>query len=318
MPKTQTALVLALSIMLGIGFSAGASERIKVIIDTDVAMGYPRHDVDDGLLLLIALNSPELEILGVTASWGNHDQKHTYAKAREILAAAGRRDIPCFSGADGYKDLGRQTPASRFIAETVLKHPGEVSLLVVGAQTNIATAIMSDPEVAPAIKQVVCMGGTLAPPGRWPFWAVFDLNFGANVAAVRTVMDSGVPMHIAHSALCLQTMVTPARYKRMVNEAPFMRELLAEQTRSWYRQSLVMSPTLKERGFAPWDVTALALLVHPEWFEHNRVRGEVDNKGWGYKTLRVYEEGLPEGQGDFNAPRRVDEDKFWEWFFERI
>jgi inosine-uridine nucleoside N-ribohydrolase len=315
----KTALVLALSIMFLVSFSAGASDKIKVIIDTDIAMGYRNHDVDDGLALLIALNSPELEILGVTASWGNHKQSKTYAKAKEILEVTGHGDIPCFSGASGYKDLGRETPASKFIAETALENPGEVTLLVIGTQTNVATAMMSDPKVAPAIKQVVCMGGTLAPPGKWPYWAVLDLNFGANVKAARTVMSSGAPMHIAHSALCTRTIITPERYKRMVETAPFQRELLAEQTRSWFKLRFLVGPAPGIEGVVPWDVTALAYLIHPEWFEDNWIHGEIDNRGWGYKTVRVYEEGLPEGQGDFNAPSRlVDEEAFWKWFFKRI
>ena len=73
--------------------SPASSAPIKVIIDTDPAMGYKYHDVDDGLMLIIALNSPELEILGVTAAWGNHTQDKTFAKAKEILFAAGRKDI---------------------------------------------------------------------------------------------------------------------------------------------------------------------------------------------------------------------------------
>ncbi len=300
-------------------FPTTASDKIKVIIDMDIAMGYKGHDVDDGLMILIALNSPELEILGITTSWGNHDQEHTYAKAKEILRLTGREDIPCKRGADGYRDLGKATPASEFIAETVLAHPGEVTLLVVGTQTNVATAMMRRPEIVPAIKQVVAMGGTLAPPGKWPYWAILDLNFGANVKAARHVLMSGVPFHVAHSKLCIETVITTERYQRMVETAPFHREILAEQTASWFKLRLLVGPAPGIEGVVPWDVTALAYLMHPEWFEDNWRRGEIDNKGWGYKTVRVYESGLTPETGDFNAPARLlDHDAFWEWFFERI
>jgi len=309
---------LFMTLFFGLALQTTAAEKVPVIIDTDVAIGYPGHDVDDGLLLLIALNSPELEILGVTTSWGNHTQAKTYAKAREILKAAGRSEIPCLSGASGPQDLGRETPASRFIAETVLAHPGQVYILIVGTTTNVATAIKSEPEVAPAIKEVVSMGGTLAPPGRWPFWAMFDLNYGADVASARTVLMSGVRFNMIHSALCMETIMTPARYKRMTREAPFMRELIAEQTRQWYLESLFLSPKPNERGFVPWDVSALAYLLHPEWFHDNWRRGEIDDKGWGKRSVRIYDQGLPAGRGDFNAPDRIDEARFWEWFFQRI
>jgi purine nucleosidase len=227
------ALLLLLALAPKRGNPTQASEPRPVIIDTDVAMGYPGHDVDDGLVLLLALNSPELDILGITASWGNHDQDHTYAKAREILAAAGRSDIPCLRGADGRRDLGRETPASRFICDAVKKRPGEVTLLVIGTTTNIATALLLDPEVAPARKEIVSMGGTLAAPRRWPFWAMIDLNYGADLPSARLVLESGVRFHMIHSRLCFQTIITPERYRRMTAEAPFMRDMLARQTRDW-------------------------------------------------------------------------------------
>jgi inosine-uridine nucleoside N-ribohydrolase len=308
------ALLLALPFLC-----AHAQSPLKVIIDTDVAMGYPGHDVDDGLLLIIALNSPELEILGVTAAWGNYTQDKTFKKAKEIVAAAGRTDVPCFSGAAGPEDLGRETPASRFIAETVLAHPGEVSIVAVGTLTNVATALLSDPKVAPSIKLISSMGGTQAPPGKWPFWAMIDLNYGADLKSTRTVIESGAPFRSSGSALCFQTIVTPERYHRMVTEAPNMREMIAAQTRLWYRLNMVISPKPSERGFVPWDVTALAGLMHPEWFHDNRVKAELDDKGWGKKTVVIYQSGLPEGQGDFNAPDRiVSPEAFWEWFFQRI
>ena len=298
---------------------ATRADKIKVIIDTDLAMGYKGHDVDDGLALLIALNSPELEILGVTTSWGNHDQEHTHHKAIEILNRVGRDDIPVLRGSYGYYDLGEETDASRFIAETVMDHPGEVTLLVIGTQTNIATAMINHPEITPRIKQVVAMGGTLAPPGKWPYWAVLDLNFGANVKAARYVLESGVPFHMAHSALCIETVITPEHYKRMIEQAPYQRDLLLEQTAYWFKLRFFVGPAPGIEGVVPWDVTALAYLLHPEWFEDNWRRGEIDNKGWGYKTVRVYESNLTPGYGDFNAPSALhDKDAFWEWFHSRI
>jgi len=296
-----------------------SEEKIKVIIDTDVAMGYKFHDVDDGLMLLIALNSPELDILGITASWGNHNQDKTYAKAQEIIEITGRTEIPVFRGASGPKDRGVETPASRFIADTVLAHPGEVTLLVVGTQTNIATAMINDPEITPAIKQVVAMGGTLAPPGKWPYWARLDLNFGADIKSAQHVLQSGVPFHDVHSALCLQTVITPDIYERMIAEAPYQREVLEEQTRFWFKLRFFVGPAPGVEGVVPWDVSALAYLMRPEWFEDNWRKGEIDGKGWGKKTVVIYESDLAPEDADFNAPNpTIDEDAFWEWFFERI
>jgi len=312
-PRAFAALAFVALLLAG----AASAAPIKVIIDTDVAMGYPGHDVDDGLVLLLALNSPELELVGVTAAWGNYTQQKTFAKARELLAAAGRSDIPCLAGARGPGDRGRPTPASLFIANAVTSRPGEIVILAVGTLTNLATAIGSDPEVAPAMQRIVSMGGTLAPPGRWPLGAMLDLNYGADVKSARLVMQSGVPFTCIHSALCRQTVIGPDRYRRLIETAPFQRELIARETGGWFRLNLIVSPQPGTPGMVPWDVSALAFLVHPEFFTANWMRAEIDDRGFGYKTVVAREEGLPAGSG-INAPSRVDADKFWAWFFERI
>jgi len=316
-------IVPCLLFVLAALFVSSASygrEPIKVIIDTDVAMGYKGHDVDDGLALLIALNSPELEIVGITASWGNHSQDKTCKKAKEIVEVTGNTHIPVHCGASGYRDLGKPTPASRFIAETVKADPGGITLLVIGTTTNVATAMMNDPEVAPAIKDIYSMGGTLSRKKHdWPYWAFLDLNYGANVKAARVLIDSDVPFHMAHSALCIETTITPERYERMVTTAPYMRDYLEEQTRSWFKLRFLVGPAPGIEGVVPWDVTALAMLLHPEWFEHNHVKGHIDHKGWGFKTVRIEDDNVPAEEADFNAPDTViDKDAFWEWFFERI
>jgi purine nucleosidase len=316
-PRAFAALAFVALLLAGAAAGAPAAAPIKVIIDTDVAMGYPGHDVDDGLVLLLALNSPELEIVGVTAAWGNYTQDKTFAKARELLAATGHSDIPCLAGASGPGDRGRPTPASRFIAHAVTSRPGEISILAIGTLTNLATAIGSDPEVAPAISRIVSMGGTLAPPGRWPLGAMIDLNYGADVQSAKQVMQSGVPFTCIHSALCRQTVITPDRYRRLIETAPFQRELIARETRSWFRLNLIVSPKPGTPGMVPWDVSALAYLIHPEFFTANWMRAEIDDRGFGYKTVVAREEGLAPGTG-INAPSRVDADQFWAWFFERI
>ncbi len=318
MKRNFTASFTALSLCIFLSLPAFAKDKIKVIIDTDTAMGYVGHDVDDGLMLILALNSPELEILGVTTAWGNHRQDKTYPKAREILEAAGRQDIPCKRGASGPWDFGRDTPASRFIRETVLDRPGEVTILAVGTLTNVATAMTADVDVAPSIHKVVSMGGTLAPPGKWPKWAMLDLNYGADVRSARTVLGSGVEFHMIHSALCLQTPVTRDKYRRMVNEAPFMREMIREQTRSWWAIKTVLPAVAGKPSFTPWDVTALAYLIHPEWFQDRWIYADIDHEGWGYKTVVVRQKNLPAGRG-INAPSKVHNKKeFWDWFFKRI
>ena len=71
----------------------------KIIIDTDPAMGVFGRDVDDALAIALALNSPEIEVLGLTVTYGNTSLPRAVRSARRLLRAAGREDIPVLPGA---------------------------------------------------------------------------------------------------------------------------------------------------------------------------------------------------------------------------
>ncbi|MCP4416707.1 MAG: nucleoside hydrolase, partial [Chloroflexi bacterium] len=154
----------------------------KIIIDTDPG-------IDDAMAIFFALQSPELEVLGVTAVFGNGDVTNTASNAVRILETAGRGDIPVAAGAntplvipqrfnggmsvhgrDGLGNAGEQLPQSRgqpvsqhaaaFIVETVLVHPGKITLVPIGPLTNIALALRLEPAIVDAVKGVSLMGGS--------------------------------------------------------------------------------------------------------------------------------------------------------------
>jgi uridine nucleosidase len=160
----------------------------KIVLDTDPGVGIPGTDADDPIALLLALADPGLELLAVTTTFGNCPPWLSARGAAAVLAAAGRSDIPvaqgretplsgqlpavlekAYAGARG--QVGRialpgpetisATPASQLIAETVRAHPGAVTVVMIGPQTNLAQALRDDPELAPLIESVVFMGGAL-------------------------------------------------------------------------------------------------------------------------------------------------------------
>jgi purine nucleosidase len=302
---------LALLLMVvGLSGQAAFSESIKVIIDTDPAMGYPFKDVDDGLTLLLALNSPELEILGITTTYGNVRQHRANAKASEILRKAGRSDIPLRRGAAGPEDLGQTTPASRFIVETILAHPGEVTILAIGPLTNIATAIHDDPRIIGLTREVVSIGGNITALRQRTRQSTADLNYGDDPHSAQMVVASGVRFTMINIRLCEEVKIGPGRYDRMITEAGPYAEYLQRSTRIWYYWSL--------GSFVPWDVVALACLLHPEWFEPNWTLLGFDLQSSRRKNVILYRVDLPEGVG-VNVPKTLlREDLFWRWFFERI
>ncbi len=139
----------------------------KVIIDTDIG-----DDIDDAFALALALESPELKVLGVTTTFGN-----TEMRARLVdryLQAVGRSDIPVFAGPMTKTDnamtqaaYAKRAPEKRFGdgAEFILReareHPGEITLIGIGPLFTVEAAIERDPAAFKKLKRVVIMGGSV-------------------------------------------------------------------------------------------------------------------------------------------------------------
>ncbi len=195
----------------------------KIIIDTDPGQ-------DDAVAILLALASPELEILGLTAVAGNVPLALTEKNARKICELAGRPETRVFAGAvrplvrelvtaeevhgktglDG-PDLPEPTMplqeqhAVDFIVETLMREKsGTVTLCPLGPLTNIALAMIREPKVAGRIKRIVLMGGGFFEGGNVTPAAEFNIYVDPHAAEV--VLKSGVPivvmpLDVTHKAL---------------------------------------------------------------------------------------------------------------------
>lgn len=198
-------------------------DKRKIIIDTDPGQ-------DDAVAILLALASPELDVVGVTAVAGNVPLKLTEKNALKICELAGRRDVKVFSGAirplvkplvtaehvhgktglDG-PDLPEPTMtlqeqhAVDFIVETLMREePGSVTLCPLGPLTNVALALIREPKIAPRIKEIVLMGGGFFEGGNVTPAAEFNIYVDPHAADV--VFRSGVPivvmpLDVTHKAL---------------------------------------------------------------------------------------------------------------------
>ncbi|MEM3033423.1 MAG: nucleoside hydrolase [Nitrososphaerota archaeon] len=185
----------------------------KVILDMDPG-------IDDALALLLALSSPELDILGVTAVAGNTTIDKTGVNARRVLEYVGKDGIPVFLGAsaplarplstaehvhgsDGLGDAGIPMPVQpprgggiQFIAETIRKYPGEVIVIATGPLTNIALAYTLYPSTPRLVKQLIIMGGAyhLTPYGRGNVTPLSEFNIYTDPEAAKIVFESTAPL----------------------------------------------------------------------------------------------------------------------------
>jgi inosine-uridine nucleoside N-ribohydrolase len=192
----------------------------KIILDTD-----PGHD--DAIALLLALASPEIEVVGVTTVAGNQTLEKTTANALKVLEFVDRTEIPVHvgaarpivrdqwaaayvhgeSGLDG-PDLPDPTTspteghAVDFLAAQLEEHD-DLVLVPVGPLTNIGLLLAKHPGIEERIERIVLMGGAIAEGNVTP---AAEFNIWADPEAAHRVFTSGadvtmVGLDVTHKAL---------------------------------------------------------------------------------------------------------------------
>jgi inosine-uridine nucleoside N-ribohydrolase len=206
---------------------------MKVIIDSDPG-------TDDALAIMMALNSSDLRVQGITTVGGNAtlgDTTRNTLRLLDYLEISGQPDggdpgLPVSPGASrplrgryhyGYyyhgpaglgvrlpSPRGRQHPvrATRFITDLVSTFPGEITLVALGPLTNVARALEAEPLLAGRIKEVVVMGGAVELPGNVTAHAEFNTYNDAVAADV--VFASGVAVTLVPLDVCVRTSITRA------------------------------------------------------------------------------------------------------------
>lgn len=247
----------------------------KVILDVDTG-------IDDALALLLAIHSPELEILGVTCVAGNVTLDHVTRNTLAVLEMAGC-DVPVavgarkplmsslrtatyFHGSNGIAGIELPAPkrspisedAAGFLVRTARRYPGEVFVVPVGPLTNIALAVLRDPEFASNVAGLVIMGGAVAYPGNAT--AAAEANFSNDPEAAEAVVTSGAQIQLVDLAVTGTTVlpfesVEALRGKQLPPAAAFARDLLEFYGAAYVSQGA--------RGPVLHDPLAAALVADP-------------------------------------------------------
>ena len=184
----------------------------KFFIDTDTA-------TDDAIALLMALQHPDIEVLGISTVAGNCTIEQATQNAlytRDLVGST----VPVHVGADGplmrnlqsahhvhgqdgMGDIGlplhSREPAShrgvQALIDTIMDTPGEIELVTLGPLTNIALALRLEPGIIDNVKRVVMMGGTAVLPGN--ITPLAEFNFWADPEAASIVANSGLHFEMA-------------------------------------------------------------------------------------------------------------------------
>jgi purine nucleosidase len=282
----------------------------KVIIDTDIG-----DDIDDAFAVALAVRSPELDILGVTTTFGD-----TEARARivdRLLGEAGRTDIPVMAGAPtktsnvmnqrGYGEGGRFSKASHanavdFILEEIRKYPGQITLVGIGPLVNVGAAIEKDAATFRKLKRVVIMGGSIE-CGYGELWFCpergpdAEWNIINDIGAAKKLFTSGVPLYVMPlDSTQLKLEETKRAY--LFRQGTPLTDALTLLYHEWGQQT----PTL-------FDPVTIAFILNPKICPVEPMRIRVDDKGFTRKEA---------GEANAHVCMKSDEEAFFRLLIGRI
>ncbi|MEM8802763.1 MAG: nucleoside hydrolase [Pseudomonadota bacterium] len=264
----------------------------KIIIDTDPGQ-------DDAVAILLALASPELDVLGLTAVAGNVPLALTEKNARIVCELAGRSDLPVFAGADA--PLGRKLVTAEhvhgktgldgpplpdptmalqdghavdFVIEQLRAHPeGEITLVPVGPLTNIAMAFQKAPDIVGKVAEIVLMGGAYFEVGNITPAAEFNIYVDPEAAEI--VFKSGaplvvMPLDVTHKALTSRARVDA--FAALGNETGRM---VAGWTDFFERFD---KEKYGSEGAPLHDPCTVAYLLQPDLFSGRHINVEIETQ----------------------------------------
>lgn len=283
--------LLLLSLITATG--AHAAEKIELIIDTDPG-------ADDVVALLFALASPqELNIRALTTVAGNVRLDKTSRNARLAREWAGREDVPVYAGApkplirtpiyaedihgtEGMSGVAVYEPkkglepgsAVTYLIETLKSaKPHSITIAMLGPQTNLALALIQEPEIVQGIREVVVMGGAHFNGGN--ITPVAEFNLFADPQAAEVVLNSGVkltylPLDVTHKILTSEERLQ--QIAALNNRASkLVGDILNEYIKGDMEHYGIP-------GGPVHDATVIAYLLKPELFSGRSVNVVIDSR----------------------------------------
>jgi len=252
---------------------------------------------DDAIALLLALASPELELLGVTPVAGNVPLSLTTGNACKILELAGRTGVGVYPGCprpllkpavtaehihgqSGMAGTRLPAPSLRprdrhgvdFIIDTLLSREGVV-LCPTGPLTNLAVAMIKVPAIIPRIQRIVLMGGAIHGGNIRP---AAEYNIYADPHAARVVFDSGAPLVMLGLDVTHQALATAARRERIRALGNPVASVVADIMAAYPYADKAQFP---EPGMPLHDPTVMLYLIRPELFQGRDCHVEIVTDG---------------------------------------
>ncbi len=293
--------------------------KTKVIIDTDIG-----DDVDDALALALAVNSPELDIVGVTTVFRNTALRAKLAK--RLLQVFGRPDIPVIKGiekplvndwdktlvppqvkaVEGDIEIDEAINAVDFITEAIVNSLDQVLLITLGPLTNVATALAKEPRLKG--KTRICMMGGMYSQA-FPEWNIY-----CDPEAARIVFDSGIPITMVGLDVTLKCRLNEADMNKIRSFGSKKTRFLSTLITIWQEGSGHKYPILH-------DPLAVASIIDPTLVVKKKMNIKVETRGEFTRGVTVVANNPFQGskdEGSVDVCVEVKARRFLEFFLSRI
>lgn len=266
-------------------------KKIPVIMDVDTG-------IDDAVAIILAANSPELEILGITTVRGNNTIRHTTQNTLDVLALLKKEDIPVYKGASrplvkeartsegthGDNGLGnvvlpkakntvKPEDAITFMRRAIEESREKVTLVPTGPLTNVALLLLAYPHLKEKIEKIVMMGGGAFTGNMTPS---AEFNIFIDPEAAKVVIESGLPIVLCGLDITNKAYTTQADIDQIRALDNDVSNFCADALQ-YYFERYTRNPRFK--GCAINDAVAVAYLTHPEIITTKKCRILVDIDG---------------------------------------
>jgi inosine-uridine nucleoside N-ribohydrolase len=338
-------MVAAVCLLALVSSPALAAAR-KVIFDTDPG-------TDDAMAMMLALNSPELDVRAITVVPGNVTAKQGLENALKLVSLANRCDIPVAGGAQhplfqklitaefwhGKNGLANiELPASKckadarfapdLIIEMVHAAPHEFTLVPVGPLTNIALAVSKDPSIVPLVKEVVLMGGSISGGN---VNAAAEANIYNDPEAAQIVFQAGWPLTMVGLDVSNKTVLGRKHLARLAETHGAINDFIYGVA----KYLIDLSEGFGLPGTAMYDPLAVGVAIDKTLVKAPAMHVDVETRGEFTRGETVanrdgtVERNLLSGdhytivaldhvQPNANVCLEVDADRFLEMFLARI
>ena len=285
---------------------------IRLIIDTD-------GGIDDALALILALRSPEVEVVGVSTVSGNVRVEQAAINVLRVIELFDHRDIwvaqglgnplvrdpiraTSFHGTDGLGDSNLPQPRMRTRKESAIdlivdqlnkERDHGLTIVCIGPLTNIAAVLTNSPNISGRIGELLIMGGAfgLSRHGYGNVTPVAEFNIYSDPEAAKIVFESGI--HVR--AVGLDVTSAPENW---LTSAEYSRVKATKNRVSVFAARILANTMQKRRMFELHDPIAIGAVIQPSLYDFTERSVKVETKGQYTTGMTVTE-------------RREDAENLW-------